>query len=242
MSESDIDDEVEEQIDEVVDEVGDDDDAGTEQTEQPDADIADEGGEQAALEAARKRRAIADRAEQQRLDRDATARAIAAETVRATVQATEQSRRAADEERSERELRASMMEDQRITYDLAKEVRNAKQVGNNAALMSQSASDQGKFSRTLQKKPQYAKYEDEVERKHNETLQRGGFISRDVILAHMIGEKMLKAENVRGQKEGARRRVEGQRQGSGTVRGNTSGGGRGGKTLVQRMEESDAAI
>ncbi len=187
-----------------------------------------------------KRTAIEERAETERLARERGQ----LEGERAANQRAENERRRADEERQEREAMGAMTEEQRTQYLLAKEVRATKNENGATRLLVQSSTDQNKFTRTLTRKPQYAKFEDEVERRHQATLAQGGFISRDVILAHMIGEKALQAENVTKQKAAGQRRIQEQRGGKGArgARGDRSGGERGAKSLTQRAEEQDWAI
>lgn len=187
-----------------------------------------------------KRRAIEERAESERLARE---RGELEGQRRAQAAADAQRQREAAE-REERELLAAMDEGQRTTYLLAKEVKEAKQGQSVTTLLLQSSSDQNKFSRTLSRKPQYAKFEDEVERRHQDILSRGGFTSREVILAHLIGEKALQAEGTNKQKQQGQRRIQSQRSSNargargdaGSTRGNS------GKSLIERMEAEDRLI
>ena len=238
---------------EELDAVNGDDDVGLEQDENPELsadedpqESENEADDAAKRESVRRRRAIEDRAEDQRRERDRLAAETAAATVRATISETEAARRRADNEREERDLRAAMSDEQRITYDMAKEIKVAKDGSRAAGLMAKSSADSNKFGRLLMRKPEYVKYEDEVERRHQATIAQGGFIDRQEILAHLIGTKAIAAESSKQQKNQARGRINEQRSragGGGTVRGNVSSRAEGGgRTVSQRAEREDWSI
>lgn len=171
----------------------------------------------------------------------------AAQTAQHMAQATRQANEQAERDRSEREAMSAMTDEQRATYLLAKETNNLKQGQAHTQLLIQSSTDQSKFGRMLNGKPQFAKYEDEVERRHQSILARGGFTDRQTILAHLIGERALKSENVQKQKTQARARVQAQRSapargargdaGDGTPRNSNQR-----SSLISKMERDNPII
>jgi len=218
------------------DTVGDSDDAGDEGH-----DDADDGVGGTDQDAASRRNAIQDRAESERLIAE-RARLEGERAERDRIAREQAARDTREAERQEQELLATMSDQDKAQYLLAKETRNNKQTIQQTQMLLQSSTDQHKFSRTLTRKPQFAKYEDEVERRHQATLAQGGFISRDVILAHLIGEKALKGETNEAQRQEGKRRIQNQRQGARTARGDTTGRNSSGKSLVQRAEDQNWAI
>ena len=236
-------DDAEDQLDEDVDAAGDEDDAGVADAENPDAVNGDE--DPAQLQAAKKRRAIEARAEERRAENERIARDTAAATARETTRETEAARQRAEDARVEREAVASRTDEQRVQYTLAKKVNQTEQGMTQLSRITQSASDQSRFDRLLNKKPQYEKYADEVERRHQQALQNGGMVPREELLKHLIGENALKDERsarVKGQKEAAGRRVRDARGNGRAARGDQSGSARGTKSVVQRAEEQDWVI
>ncbi len=242
---SDVEDQVDDdQVDDEVDENGDD--ANTEQ--QDDGDTAGEGeaddADPKALKAAEQRRKIEERAAARRTENERIARETAATTVRETARVTADQARLDREAREEAEAVAKMTEPEQIQYRLAKETKATQNGLSQVRLMTQSTGDSGKFDRLLTRKPQFEKYADEVESRHQNGINQGFFTPREAILAHLIGEQTLKAENVGKQKNAAARRMKEARGGTGRgARGDSTGQpARGGKSVVQRAEEADWAI
>lgn len=234
------------------DDAGDDADDGS-QDDQADADEQDDSQDDDQLSAGeqqQRRRGIQQRADQVRGNTDfdpvRLASETAAATARATAQANAEMQRQADTERQEREALAAMTDEQKATYLLAKETAAVKSNQARTEVLLRSSSDQHAFSRVLTRKPQFAKYEQEVENRHQAMLAQGQFVSRELVLQHLIGERALKNENAQAQRQNAQRRVQGQRNVS-TGRGGRgdAGGAQGGNarpSVVQRAEREDWAI
>lgn len=191
------------------------------------------------------RRAIEERAAEARAERERLARERGElEGERRARDRADAERRRQDEDRREQEAMATMTEEQRNQYLLAKEVKVTKDNQAATNLLLVSSTDQNKFSRTMRNKPQYAKYEDEVEQRHQDALARGNFVQRDVLLAHLIGEKALQAKDTNDQKDRGKRRVQEQRGQRSSARGDRSsqGDNRGKGNVVSRAEREDWAI
>lgn len=185
------------------------------------------------------RSAIEQRAETERLARERGQ----LEGERMARDRADRERQQREDQRREEELMASMDETQRTQYLLAKEVKVAKDGQNATRLLVQSSTDQNKFTRTLTKKPEYSKFEDEVESRHQTALSQGAFIARDVILAHLIGEQALKGTATRAQEQRGARRIQSQRQGGAQrTRGDQTGARTSGKSVVERAETENWAI
>lgn len=197
-----------------------------------------------------RRRAIEDRARQTRDDIDPVRLAgeTAAATARTLAQESAHREAMAREAAEEREALAGMTEDQRATYLLAKETRNLKAQSARTDLLLRSNGDQVAFGRVLQRSPQFAKFEAEVERRHQSILNTGGFTTRQIILEQLIGERALKGQGVVSQqKQRAQQRVQSQRSGTGGGRGARGDGGtqrtsNGRDSLVSRMERDNPVI
>lgn len=227
-------------------------DDGVEQEEaeenEEELSAADEGEEQEEQEEAeekpRSKSAIEQHAERERLARERGE----LDGERRARDRAEAERAAREDQRREEELVATMTEEQRTSYLLAKEVKNTKQNQQQTNMLLHSSTDQNKFGRLLSRKPQYAKYEDEVEQRHQQILSQGGFTPRDLILKVIIGEKALAAESgtrVKEQKQQAQRRVQAQRgetRARGTRGDSGSRGTRSGETLAQRAERENWTI
>jgi len=242
----------EHQDDGAADDAGDDADDSSQDTS---ADAQDDANSQDddqldAGEQQQRRRGIQQRAARVRdegYDPVRLASETAAATARATAQASQEAARQAEEARAEREALAAMNDDQRATYLLAKETKQVKDNQARTQVLLQSSTDQSAFSRTLTRKPGFAKYEDEVERRHQAMLAQGQFVQRQIILQHLIGERALNNEGAQNQKQGAQRRLQQQRNVS-TGRGGRgdAGGGQPQKgarsSTVSRAEREDWAI
>ena len=195
----------------------------------------------------RNRRPIEDRAEQTRLENQRLANETAAATANSVAQATANAARQTAAEQRENEAVAAMTEEQRATYLLAKETQRLKQSESTTQALLRSTGDQNTFGRLITRKPQYEKYEQEVERRHQQALSQGNFVQREVLLAHLIGEKALKSETANTQRQSAQRRVDNQRSQS---TGRSTRGDGGGSTTqqtqrtttVSRAEKEDWAI
>lgn len=230
------------------------DDSSDDQTDDQDdddnPDDEDDSGELSADEQGQRRRAIETRQRRSQpdpIDPVRLASETAAATARTLANESAAAQRAAVEEAQEREALAGMTEEQRATYQLAKTTRNLQNNQARTELLLTSNNDQIAFTRQLNRTPQYAKYEAEVEKRHQDILRQGGFTSRQVILAHLIGERALNAQGtVSKQKQEARKRVDNQRRGVQTRgRGGDSGGERAASArnnLVSRMERDDPVI
>jgi hypothetical protein len=244
---SDVEDQADDQVDDQIDENGDD--AADDQVDDGDtagdeADDGDDAGQSAAeLKAAEQRRKIEARAAERREETNRIARETAAATAQETARVNQDALRRAEADREEREALANMTDDQRVTYQLAKQVKDTQNGMAQIQHMTKSAADQAKFDRLLTRKPQFEKYADEVDRRHQNTLSQGAFVPREAILAHLIGEQTLKSDKVSGQKDAAKRRVQQARGNTGrAARGDTTGRATTGKSVVQKAEEADWAI
>lgn len=238
--------------DQTNDSDGQTDDAQDDQTDdQSDDQTSDDNADDDVGQQAQQRRGISQRAQQVRdggIDPAELAGQTAAATARAVAQETAAAQRAAEEQRREEEAMAAMDDTQRATYLVAKDNRQIKHNQARTELLLRSSTDQSRFGRTLTQKPHLAKYEDEVERRHQAILNQGGFTDRQTILAHLIGERVLKGEGVQQQKQQARQRVQAQR--GGAQRSARGDGGDGsqtrsrnqGSSLVSRMERDNPVI
>jgi hypothetical protein len=245
---SDVEDHVDDTADDAADQVDDAaddaaDDSGAQDPIGEDGGEADAGVDAAKAEAEKKRRAIEARAAERRDETARIASEAAAATARETARAAQQASAQAEADRVEREALAAMTDDQKAIYQLAKQTKTAQDGITQMRAMTQSASDQSKFDRLLTRKPQFEKYADEVDRRHQTALNGGAFVPREAILAHLIGEQTLKSERVQGQKDAAQRRVRDARGNTGrAARGDSTGRANTGKSIVQRAEEADWAI
>lgn len=224
-----------------------DDEGDDSQGDSSDGGDGGEGGDDAAAVAAadKRRRAIEARAAEQRAESSRLASETAAATARGVAEATTKAQRQAEAEREEREAMASMTDEQRATYQLAKETQRLKNGESQTHLLLRSTGDQNSFGRLMTRKPQFQKYEDEVERRHQDVLSRGGFTAREVILAHLIGEKTLKSEAGGQQSQAAARRLASQRSGASRSGRGDGGGGQGGNqrgSVVERAERDNWSI
>jgi hypothetical protein len=234
----------------------DQDDAQDAQTDDQQDDDADDGTADDTDESqnadvdAQPRRGIAERARaarsQPEIDPVRLAGETAAATARTIAQENANATARAEAERQEREAMAGMDENQRATYLVAKETQQLRNSNAHTQVLLRSNSDQNAFGRVIARKPQYAKYEAEVEARHQQLLAGGGFATRQMILEQLIGEKALKAENVQNQKRDAKQRIQAQRGGNGggrAVRGDAGGQNKQQRAnLVSRMERDNPVI
>lgn len=236
------------QTDDQVDDAQDDQAIGDDQSPDGGDGTGQDDGADAQLAAAEKRRqTIEERARATREENARIASETAAATARGVAEATRQATVQAEQEKQEREALAGMTDEQRATYLLAKKTKSLEDTQNTTQRYMRSTADQVAFTRTLSRKPQYAKYETEVENRHQAILAQGGFTARDVILAHLIGEKALKAENTQNQRDAAQRRVQQQRGNPGNrtaPRGDAAGNktSNAGSNVVKRAESENWAI
>lgn len=237
------DDQVDDQIDENGDDVIDPPEGAVDENAGGEADDQDVGVADAQAKADAARRKIEARAAERREEAARLAAETASATARETARAQAEVTRQAEEARREEAALANMTQEQRDMYALAKQVKGTNDSVAQMRALTQSATDQGRFDRLLTRKPQYEKYADEVERRHQNTLSGGAFVPREAILAHLIGEAALKAERVDNQRQAAGRRVREARGQTGrAARGDSTGRTTTGKSVVQRAEEADWAI
>lgn len=255
-SEQDADDDQDDIVDKVTDDeaqdgVGSDDqddETQDDQTDDQSSDDADADTQQTSR-VDDKGRAIARRARETRepaIDPVQLATETAAATARTIAASTAQAARQAEAERREQTVVDGMTDEQRATYTLAKTTKNLQNDQQVTQLMLRSSTDQNQFGRLIMRKPQYEKYETEVEKRHQNTLSQGNFVSREVLLAHLIGERALKNEKNQQQRQGATRRVESQRSQNAGRSTRGDGGGTTAQTqrssAISRAEKEDWAI
>ncbi len=151
---------------------------------------------------------------------------------------------AQQEAQREQELLASMDDGQKTTYLMAKELMGLKKAVQNQEISTFDRADKAEFETKYASQPRFKKFSSEVERGYQELRKQGTNISRVAVLDYLIGKSIREGGAAAHQKQrraGAKRIAEARGKGGGG-RSDVGGGGRSGRSVVNRAENEDWAI
>lgn len=213
-----------------------------------DADHGDPGDEDQQPQQSRGSRRIQ---EQARINREIRERAEAAERRAADAEARaaareDVERRAAEQREAaeEREALASMSEEQKAVYQLAKGHRKLDQQLAALGTQSRDADDRAAFSDYINSDEgkRFSKYRGEVDQLVRQARAAGQFVSREIVLNQLIARDVRNGKSVDTQRAAAKKRVDNARGRTTSQRSDAGGGGNKKLNHVQRMEKADIAI
>lgn len=150
-------------------------------------------------------------------------------------QERQRSRATVDAEQEAQQL-ALMTVEERVEYKLNKALAENQRQTQLMQFQAADASDKGTFEGKYRGHPKYGKYCDEVEAELLKSRQAGVNVARDVVLAAIIGRRVLNGTPSPTARKEAQGRVKRNTTRPADTRGGEDRGRRGGKSLEERLE------